>query len=47
MQSETKLDGSFKTMVQTKSRHNKLEDLNLVFENHGEEDKIYPLATRR
>jgi hypothetical protein len=24
---------------------NKHEDLNLVFANHGEEDKIYPLTT--
>ncbi len=24
---------------------NKYEDLNFVFENHGEEDKIYPLTT--
>ncbi len=31
MQSETKLDGSLKTLVQTKSRHQKNEDLKLVF----------------
>jgi hypothetical protein len=46
MQSETKLESSLKTLVQTRtSRHNKQEDLNLVFANHGEEDKIYPLTT--
>jgi hypothetical protein len=25
--------------------NNKLEDLNLAFANHGEEDEIYPLTT--
>jgi hypothetical protein len=46
MQLETKLDGSLKTLVQTKRRHTtKHEDLSLMFANHGEKDKIYPLIT--
>jgi hypothetical protein len=45
MQSETKLDGSLRTLVQTRNRHQHHEDLNLVFANHGEEDEIYPLTT--
>ncbi len=47
MQSETKLEGSLKTLVQTKSRHQQTtEDLNLMFANHGKKDKIYPLRTK-
>jgi hypothetical protein len=45
MHSETKLDNSLKTMVQTKVDTNKHEDLNLEFANHGKEDRIYPLIT--
>jgi hypothetical protein len=36
---------SLKTMVQTKSKHHKHEDLNLMFANHGKEDGIYHLTT--
>jgi hypothetical protein len=32
-------------MVQTKSRHQRHEDFNLMFTNHGKEDGIYPLRT--
>ncbi len=46
MQSDTKLDKSLKTTMQTISRDtNKHEDLNLMFANHGEEDEVYPLTT--
>jgi hypothetical protein len=34
-------------MVQTKSRHHRHEDFNLVFTNHGKEDIIYPLRTKK
>ena len=34
------------TMVQTKSRHQRHEDCNLVFTNHGKEDGIHPLRTK-
>ncbi len=44
--SETKLDGSLKTLVPTRNRHQQIyEDLNLEFANHGEVDEIYPLTT--
>ncbi len=42
MQSETNRDGSLKTMVLTKSRH---QDLYLIYANYGKEDAIYPLPT--
>ncbi len=32
-------------MVQTRHNTNKHENLNLVFTNPGEDDKIYPLTT--
>jgi hypothetical protein len=43
--SETKLDDSLKTMVQSKNRHRQTQSFKLLFANHGEEDKIYPLTT--
>jgi hypothetical protein len=55
----TKVDKSLKCSQQQNwmaiSKHwceleidtNKHEDLNLVFANHGEEDEIYPLTTRK
>ena len=42
-QSETKLDGSLKYIVQTNVDTNKHEDFNLVFTNHRKEDGIYSL----
>jgi hypothetical protein len=47
MQSETKLDNSLKIMVPLQVDTNKHEDLNLMFENHGKEQEIYPLTTNR
>ncbi len=34
------------TMVQTNVDTNKHEDFNLVFTNHGKEDRIYPPRTK-
>ena len=42
MQSETNRDGSLKTMVLTKSRH---QDLYLIYANYGKEDGIDTLTT--
>jgi hypothetical protein len=47
MQSETKLEAVSKQWRKLKVDTNKHEDLNLVFADHGEEDKIYPLTTKR
>jgi hypothetical protein len=40
-----KTGNSLKTMVQTIKNTNKHEDLNLMFANHGKENRIYPLST--
>jgi hypothetical protein len=42
-QSETKLDGSLKYIVQTKSSHQQTWNFNLMFTNNKKEDGIYPL----
>ncbi len=43
--SKTKLDDSLKTLQKKLNDTTKQEgNLNLVFANHGEEDKIYPLT---
>ncbi len=47
MPSETKLDDSLKTLVQSRNLGidtNKPKDLNFAFANHGEEDETYPLT---
>jgi hypothetical protein len=44
MQSETKLDDSLKTLVQSRNRHLQTQSLNFAFATHGEEDEIYPLT---
>jgi hypothetical protein len=33
-------------MVQTKSRHQRHEDCNLVFTNHRKEDELYPMRIK-
>ncbi len=44
-QSETKLNDSVKTLVQSRIDTNTYEDLNFAFANHGEEDEMYHLTT--